>query len=162
MAKSVKWKKHCFLRINAENFQVDRWHEKKMRPNWSRRFTEQLGCIWVPAPTNHNRKTGFKNADFEFKNPQRTKLAAQAVPNKPQLYPRLPPTIREHLGRGPPRTLELNFRSDFLSPPWDAPIWWRSPVNSTYPCVHYFLFWRLVRTWTNEWSLDIGLSFDYE
>jgi hypothetical protein len=76
-----------------------------------------------PAPTNPNRKTGSKNADFDFENPQQTKLGARAVPNAPQLYSRLLRTIAEHLGRGSPGTWdELNFRSDFLRPPWDATI----------------------------------------
>jgi hypothetical protein len=70
-----------------------------------------------PAPTNHNRNTGSKNADFNFENPQQTKLGARAVPNAPQLYSRLLRTILEHLGPGSPGTWELNFRSDFLRPP---------------------------------------------
>jgi hypothetical protein len=97
----------------------------QMRPNWPQLFPEQLGRIWVPAPrtpSNHNKNTGSKIADFDFKNPQQTKFAARAVPNAPQSYPRLPPTIKEHLVRGPLGTWELNFRSDFLRPVWDAPI----------------------------------------
>jgi hypothetical protein len=81
-----------------------------------------LGLRPLPAPTNHDGKTGSKHADFDVIEPQWTRLAARVVPYAPRLYPRLPPTIGEHLGRGPPRTWELNFRSDFLRPLWDAPI----------------------------------------
>jgi hypothetical protein len=80
-----------------------------MRPICTHGFPEPLGRIRVPAlsaPTNHNRRSGSNNAEFDLIEPQWTRLASRAVPNEPRLYPRLPLTIEEHLSCGPPRIWE--------------------------------------------------------
>ncbi len=115
MPGNPSWSRRRFLRLIANNFRLEVSQEEKKLPNCSRKFTEQFGSIGVAAPPASGplqrpitEKTRAKNADFDFKNPHWTWSAAGAFPNAPQLCPRPPPTIGEHLRRRPPR-------------PWSAP-----------------------------------------